>query len=75
MAKRRLKGQIVSNKMNKTVVVAVLLFKQHPIYKKTLKNTRRFKARVTEPMEIGKEVIIEECAPLSKEVSWKVVEE
>ena len=74
MPKKVLKGQIKSNKMAKTVVVAVELPKKHPIYGKNIKNTRTFKARANENYQIGDTVIIEETKPFSKEVTWVVKE-
>jgi small subunit ribosomal protein S17 len=67
------KGKVVSDKMEKTVIVAVEMPKRHPVYEKVIKNTRRFKARDEVGVSLGDEVIIEECRPLSKEVSFKVV--
>jgi small subunit ribosomal protein S17 len=82
MSKKTLTGTVVSTKMVKTVVVSVELPKKHPIYGKTVKNTRRFKARAEEPIEAlqeGDTVVIEESRPFSKDVSWivtkKVIEE
>jgi len=74
VSKKILKGKVVSAKMQKTVVVAVELPKKHPIYGKMVKNTRRFKARIDNPIKEGDEVVIEECRPLSKEVTWIVTE-
>lgn len=74
MAKKRLIGKIVSDKMQKTVVVAVEMPKRHPIYGKNIKNTRRFKARNLVEAKLGQQVVIEECVPFSKEVTWKVIE-
>jgi small subunit ribosomal protein S17 len=70
---KKLTGKIVSNKMQKTVVVAVEMHKKHPIYSKIVKNTRRFKARNDSDAKLNDLVVIEECSPFSKEVSWKVV--
>jgi len=74
MPKKILQGLVVSAKMNKTVIVAVELPKRHPIYGKEIKNTRRFKAHTEDQIKEGSKVIIEECRPISKEVTWKVVE-
>ncbi|HOD01179.1 MAG TPA: 30S ribosomal protein S17 [bacterium] len=73
MSIKTFKGKVVSNKMQKTVVVAVDLPKKHPIYGKNIKNTRRFKARDDVGLAVGDEVIIEECRPYSKNVSFRVV--
>jgi small subunit ribosomal protein S17 len=74
MSSKKFKGKIVSAKMQKTVVVAVELPKRHPIYDKVVKNTRRFKARNEINALLGNEVLIQECKPFSKDVTWKVVE-
>ena len=74
MPKRIFKGKVVSDKMNKTVVVAVEMPKKHPLYNKEIKNTRRFKARNEAEATLGADVIIEESKPFSKEVSWIVKE-
>lgn len=73
--KRRLVGKIVSNKMDKTVVVAVERAKTHPIYKKKFKVTKKYKAHAENAKEIplGSKVIIEETRPISKEKRWRVV--
>jgi small subunit ribosomal protein S17 len=68
-------GRVVSNKMQKTIVVAVEALKKHRIYKKTYKVTRKFKAHdETNAANIGDLVRIEETRPLSKEKRWKLVE-
>jgi small subunit ribosomal protein S17 len=74
MPKKVLKGLVKSNKMAKTVVVAVELPKKHPIYGKTMKNTMKFKAHTEEKLEVGATVLIEESKPFSKEVTWVVKE-
>ena len=67
-------GVVVSDKMDKTIVVAVKDSVQHPLYKKILKRTAKFKAR-DEKNEcgIGDRVEIMECRPLSKDVRWRLV--
>jgi small subunit ribosomal protein S17 len=72
MPKKTLKGTIVSNKMKETVVVAFDILKKHPIYEKSIKRTRKFKAHSDMALNIGDMVEIEECKPFSKEVNWKV---
>lgn len=59
--------------MQKTVVVEVARLKQHPIYKKYIKRSARFKAHIEEPIEEGKTVIIESTKPISKNKKWRVV--
>ncbi|HEV7128256.1 MAG TPA: 30S ribosomal protein S17 [Ktedonobacterales bacterium] len=68
-------GRVMSDKMQKTIVVAVETMKQHPIYKRTYKETTRFKAHdETNSARIGDMVRIEETRPLSKEKRWRLVE-
>ena len=74
MPKHKLKGIVVSDKMQKTVVVKVERQVRHPRYKKVYKVHKRYKAHdEKEEYKIGDEVFIEECRPLSKEKKWKVV--
>ena len=74
MSKKTLTGKIVSDKMQKTIVVAVEMLKRHPIYGKSIRNTRRFKAQNDAGAKLNDIVTIEECKPISKEVVWKVKE-
>lgn len=75
LIKRKLKGVVVSDKMQKTVVVKVERFKRHPLYHKVMKISKRFKAHDEKnECKIGDEVIIEQTRPLSKEKKWKVLE-
>ncbi len=68
-------GKVISNKMNKTVVVAVTRLFQHPVYKKTVKKVSKFKAHdEANQCEIGDEVKITETRPLSKDKRWLVLE-
>jgi small subunit ribosomal protein S17 len=68
-------GRVVSDKMQKTIVVAVESLKRHPIYKRTYKQTHRFKAHdEANSARIGDIVRIEETRPLSKEKRWRLVE-
>lgn len=67
-------GSVVSNKMQKTVVVEVIARIKHPLYKKLIKRTARFKARDEIGTQIGQKVKIVETKPFSKEVHFKVVE-
>ena len=67
-------GVVVSDKMDKTIVVAVKDSVQHPLYKKILKRTVKFKARDEQnECGIGDRVEIMECRPLSKDVRWRLV--
>ncbi len=68
-------GTVVSNKMDKTIVVAVESLKKHRIYKRTYKQTKRFHAHDEEnPCQVGDLVRIEETRPLSKMKRWRLVE-
>ena len=68
-------GRVVSNKMDKTVVVAVNYLRPHPIYRKTVRKTNKFYAHDEQNQcQIGDTVRIEETRPLSKLKRWKVVE-
>src|SRR5438477_11395050 len=68
-------GRVVSNKMNKTIVVVVETLKKHRIYKRTFKQTKRFQAHDEEnTCQVGDIVRIEESRPLSKMKRWRLVE-
>ena len=68
-------GKVVGDKMDKTAVVAVQSFKSHPLYKKQIKTTKKFK--VHDENNIcgeGDTVKIVETRPLSKDKNWRLVE-
>ena len=68
-------GTVVSNKMDKTVVVAIKDNVKHPLYKKIMKRTVKFKAHDEEnTCSIGDTVRIMETRPLSKSKRWRLVE-
>ena len=68
-------GIVVSDKMDKTVVVAIKDNVKHPLYKKIVKKTVKFKAHDENNIcGIGDRVLIMETRPLSKEKNWRVVE-
>lgn len=68
-------GKVVSNKMDKTVVVAVEMTVRHPLYKRTISQTKKFKAHDEKnECNIGDTVVIMETRPLSKDKHWRVVE-
>jgi len=74
MAKNQLIGKIISDKMQKTVVVEVERIKEHPKYKRRYKVSKKYKAHDEEgEYKIGDRVIIEECRPISKEKRWRVI--
>ena len=68
-------GKVVSDKMNKTVVVAVERKVPHALYNKPMVSTKRFKAHdENNECQIGDTVKIVETRPLSKDKCWRVVE-
>jgi small subunit ribosomal protein S17 len=74
--KRRSKtGRVVSDKMDKTVVVSVERLRRHPIYKRVVRLSSKFKAHDQDnSARVGDTVRIEESRPLSREKRWTVVE-
>ena len=79
MADRNLRktrtGKVVSNKMQKTIVVAVEDHVKHPLYKKIIKRTYKLKAHDEEnTCNIGDTVKVMETRPLSKDKRWRLVE-
>ncbi len=68
-------GFVVSDKMNKTVVVAVETPKRHPLYKKTIRRVVKYKAHDEEnECKMGDKVIIVEMRPRSRDKRWRVAE-
>jgi len=73
--RQRKVGRVVSNKMNKTIVVAVERLKKHPIYKRTYKVTKKFHVHdENNEGQIGDTVLIEESRPISKTKHWRLVQ-
>ena len=67
-------GIVISNKMQKTIGVKVENRYSHPIYSKTLIKTKKYLAHdELEQCNIGDQVLVEECRPLSKRKRWKLV--
>jgi small subunit ribosomal protein S17 len=74
MPKRKLQGIVVSNKMQKTLVVEVERVKVHPKYKRRYKVHKKYKAHFDSgEYNIGDKVVIEESRPISKEKRWIVI--
>jgi len=74
MPKKVYSGKVVSDKMDKTVVVAVTRTFQHPLYKKTVRKITKFKAHDEEnKCKTGDAVQIVESRPLSKDKRWAVI--
>ena len=68
-------GKVVSNKMDKTIVVAIEDHVKHPLYKKIVKKTYKLKARdENNECNIGDTVKVMETRPLSKDKRWRLVE-
>ena len=68
-------GKVVSNKMDKTIVVAVENHVKHPLYKKVVKSTYKVKAHdENNECNIGDTVKVMETRPLSKDKRWRLVE-
>ena len=75
MPKRVLTGTVVSDKTDKTVVVKVERRVKHPLYGKIIKQSKKYHAHdAANEFRAGEIVRIEECAPISKLKSWKVVD-
>lgn len=74
MAKKTLQGIVVSDKMQKTIVVKVETIKEHPKYKRKYKSHKKFKAHDENgEFHTGDTVVIEETRPLSKDKNWIVI--
>jgi len=70
-----LQGVVVSDKMDKTIVVEIVMRKLHPLYKKYVRKTKRVKAHDEHnEAHVGDTVSVVECRPLSREKRWKLVE-
>ncbi|HON16707.1 MAG TPA: 30S ribosomal protein S17, partial [Spirochaetota bacterium] len=73
--RKQLIGKVVSNKMDKTIVVELENLVMHPLYKKSVKRTKKVKSHdERNECSIGDIVRIEETRPLSKDKRWRVVE-
>jgi small subunit ribosomal protein S17 len=74
MPRRVLEGQVVSDKMDKTVTVLVERRYMHPVYKKYIKRTDKYAAHdETNAFKEGDKIQIEECRPISRRKTWKVL--
>ncbi len=72
--KKRFEGVVVSNKMTQTVTVKIDRFVKHPKYGKFYTVSKKYKAHVDGDMPtVGQKVVIEECAPVAKTVSFRVI--
>jgi small subunit ribosomal protein S17 len=76
MPKRILQGVVVSDKMDKTVVVSVERRVMHPIYKKFIRRSKKYHAHdENNEFKAGDTVKIRECRPISKTKTWEVIVE
>ncbi len=74
-SRKVLQGTVVSDKMEKTAVVTVARTVQHPLYKKTLKKSKKYKIHDEEnTCQIGDQVRLIECKPISKDKCWRLLE-
>jgi len=74
MPKKKLTGFVVSDKMQKTVVVEVERIKEHPKYKRRYKVHKKYKAHdEKQEYHVGDKVVIEETNPISKDKTFKVI--
>ena len=71
-----LTGKIVAKKMNNTVIVEVIRLRPHPLYKKLLKRSKKYKVDMgTSSVAIGQQVKIVETRPLSKDKHFKILDQ
>jgi len=74
MPRRTMQGVVVSDKMDKTVVVQVERRIQHPLYKKFIRRSKKYAAHDPDnAFKVGDLVKIQECRPISKRKRWEVV--
>jgi small subunit ribosomal protein S17 len=71
---RERQGVVVSDKMDKTIVVEVTTVKPHPQYQKIVRRTTKLKAQDDQnEARAGDKVLVRECRPLSKSKSWRLI--
>jgi len=74
MPRRIMQGEVVSDKGDKTVIVKVESRVSHPVYKKFIRQSKRFAAHdETNQFKVGDKVDIQECRPMSKTKTWTVL--
>ena len=75
MPKRILAGKVISNASDKTVTVLVERRFMHPVMKKTVRKSKKYRAHdANNSVHLGDKVQIRECSPISKTKSWEVIE-
>ncbi|OGD85471.1 30S ribosomal protein S17 [Candidatus Curtissbacteria bacterium RBG_13_35_7] len=67
-------GVVLSNKMQKTIVVKIIMRKKHPLYKKIITKSKNIKARDELGVQVGQKVKIIETKPISRDVHFKTLE-
>jgi small subunit ribosomal protein S17 len=73
-SQRERQGVVVSDKMDKTIVVEVTSVKPHPLYDKVVRQSDRLKAHdETNEAHLGDRVLVRECRPLSKDKCWRLI--
>jgi len=72
-AKKTLKAVVLQDSLNQTVKVRVNLIKINSLYQKRYVTSRQYLVHTEEPIKKGDQVLIQECRPLSKRKSWKIV--
>lgn len=74
MPRKQLSGRVVSDKMQKTVVVEVVTTRRHPLYNKVMRHVKKYLAHDEEQQcREGDWVVIEESRPISRRKSWRVI--
>lgn len=74
MPKRQLTGIVISDKMQKTIVVEIERIKEHPKYKRRYRVNKKYKAHDEKgEYKMGDKVVIEECRPVSKGKRWQAI--
>ena len=71
---KKFQGKVVSDKMEKTVVVEVERYQVHPLYKKRMKVKKKYHVHDELGVKVGEEVIFGETRPISKTKKWRVIE-
>ncbi|MCY3726841.1 MAG: 30S ribosomal protein S17 [Rhodobacteraceae bacterium] len=75
MPKRVLAGKVISNSCDQTVTVLVERRFMHPVMKKTVRKSKKYRAHdANNSVNLGDKVQIRECSPISKTKSWEVIE-
>jgi len=75
MPKRVLAGKVISNSCDQTVTVLVERRFMHPVMKKTIRKSKKYRAHdANNSVNLGDKVQIRECSPISKTKSWEVIE-